>query len=106
MRPSQLLERQFLVALKQTNKEAAKLGYFSTEFDAMLDVYSGVGTALRLVQTSHIQTGMRRLCALGRPDLTTEAVMLRPEYKELFTPDQLAAASWRLSQMEVARSQR
>ena len=101
MRTSQSLEHQFAEALKQTNNESAKLGYFSTEFEAMLDAHGGVGTAVRLVRTSQIQAGMRRLCALGRPDLTTEAVMLRPEFQSLFSKELLDAARWRLNKIPV-----
>lgn len=103
MRPSQSLERQFADALIETYRVSAKLGYFSVEFDAMLRVNGGVQAAIKLVRTSEIQSGMRKLCALGRPDLTTESVMLRPEFRELFKAEYLDAAEWRLASLGVQR---
>ena len=68
-RPSQSLKRDFAEALFATNKESAGLGYFSEEFDAMLKMYGGVETAIKLVKSSEIQSGLRRLRDLGRLDL-------------------------------------
>lgn len=98
-RPSQSLEKEFAEALLATNEEAAKLGCYSVEFDAMIKVHGGIQTAAKLVRTAEIQSGMRKLCAVGRSDLTTEAMMLRPEFRALFSKDLLVAAAWRLQQM-------
>jgi hypothetical protein len=102
-RPSQSLENEFAEAMLATNVEAAKLGCYSVEFDAMIKVHGGVQTAARLVGTAEIQSGMRKLCAAGRPDLTTEALMLRPEFQALFKPQQLEAARWRLESLGARR---
>jgi hypothetical protein len=102
-RPSRSLEKEFTDALIASNEEAAKLGCYSVEFEAMIKVHGGVQTATRLVGTSNIQSGMRRLCTVGRPDLTTEATMLRPEFCPLFKPQQLEAARWRLESLKGAR---
>ena len=99
VRPSISLERQFAEELKETNKMSAKLGYFSPEFDAMLKIHGGVNTATRLVGAGTFQSGMRKVCKLGHPELTTEAVMLRPEFQSLFSKSQLECARWRLEQM-------
>ncbi len=102
-RPSHSLEKEFAEALIATNEEAAKLGCYSVQFDAMIKVHGGVQTAARLIGTSEIQSGMRKLCAAGRPDLTTEAMMLRPEFQALFKPQQLEAARWRLEFLKRSR---
>ena len=102
-RPSRSLEKEFTDALITTNEEAAKLGCYSVEFESMIKVHGGVQTAARLVRTDKIQSGMRKLCAVGRPDLTTEAVMLQPEFKTLFSENLLMAAAWRLQQMAERR---
>ena len=98
-RPSFSLEKKFADALLATCDEAANLGYVANEFAAMLEINGGVQTAKKLVRSGEIQSGLRRLRDLGRLDLATEAVMLRPEFKELFNKDHLDAASWRLDQM-------
>jgi len=98
-RPSISLERQFAEELEATNRKSAKLGYFSPEFDAMLKIHGGVNTAKRLVGAGDIQSGMRKVCKLGHPELTTEAVMLRPEFQPLFSDSDLDCARWRLEQM-------
>jgi 5-methylcytosine-specific restriction protein A len=96
-RPSQSLERKFTLALRQTSREAAKEGYTANEFEAMLDQYGGVKTAVKLTSSGDFQTGFRKLCEIGREDLTTEAVMLLPEFRSLFTDVQLEVAQWRLN---------
>lgn len=69
----------------------------ANEFDAMLDQQGGVRTAIKLTSSGDFQTGFRKLCAMGREDLTTEAVMLQPEFKPLFIDAQLEVAQWRLN---------
>jgi len=101
MRPSGSLERKFAEALFATNREAAQLGCYSPEFDAMLKVHGGIKTAERLVVVGEPQSGLRKLRKIGRLDLSTEAVMLQPEYQSLFSKKLLDAASWNLQQMEA-----
>lgn len=98
-RPSKSLESEFADALKTSNEEAAKLGCYSVEFDAMLRIHGGKRTALKLVLSPKIQGGMRKVCELGRPDLTTEAIMLRPEFQSLFSKSEIELARWRLAQV-------
>lgn len=98
-RPSKSLEREFAEHLSAANKEAARLGYCSQEFDSMLKIHGGVSTATRLLRSADIQTGLYRLCAMGRPDLTLEAIVLLPKYRDLFAQQHLDAASWRLKQV-------
>ena len=42
-------------------------------------------------------TGLERLIDLGKPDLSMEAAMLRPQYRHLFTEAELREAARRLS---------
>ena len=42
-------------------------------------------------------TGLERLTDLGKPELSMEAAMLRPEYRSLFTEAELKEAARRLS---------
>jgi hypothetical protein len=95
----EVLEQQFTDALWATEREATQLGHASGVFRKMLGDYGGVETARRLVKAPDIQGGMRTICALGRSDLTTEAVMLKAEYAPLFKQDELNAARWRLDQV-------
>lgn len=79
-RPSLSLEKKFTDELLATCDETAKLGYVANKFATMLRDNGGVQTAEKLV-AADIQSGLRRLRDLGRLDLATEAVMLRPEFR-------------------------
>ncbi|MBT8167622.1 hypothetical protein [Falsiruegeria litorea] len=103
LRPSLSLENKFADALLATCDETAKLGYVADEFASMLKIHGAVQTAKKLVRSGEIQSGLRRLRDLGRLDLATEAVMLQPEFRELFTQQHLDAASWRLDQMKGSK---
>jgi len=80
-------------------EESARLGYAPTEFEAMIKMNGGVRTAQKLVLSSEIQSGLKKLKKLGRLDLSMEAIMLLPEFAPLFSEGELAAARWRLDSL-------
>ena len=49
-------------------------------------------------------TGLERLLDLGRPELSMEAAMLKPEYRGLFTEAELKQAAERLANAGRSRS--
>ena len=59
----------------------------------MLARYGGVETAKRLIAnsmaTSITPAGFTTLFLCGRPDLTMEHSVCKPEYRELFTADEI-----------------
>jgi len=92
------LADRFEAELHETVHEATAIGYHPTEFARMLREHGGVSTARRLIVSGVVQSGFERLAKLGRLDISMERKMLKPEYRSLFTDDELQAAEWRLSQ--------
>lgn len=91
------LTENFEAELWNTVHAAKAIGYYPTEFAAMLERHGGVTTAKRLIISGDTQSGFKRLSKLGRLDISMESKMLMPEYRSLFTPDELQSAEWRLS---------
>lgn len=85
---------QFENELKDKMLRAKKeCKYNPTRFNQMLARYGGVETAKRLIANS-IATGMTSdgfttLFLCGRLDLTMEHSVCKPEYRELFTADEI-----------------
>jgi hypothetical protein len=79
--------------------QCISLGYRPSDFIEMLDKTEGVTLAKKLVATGAIQSGLKRVKALGRPELAMESIMLEDEFSGLFTDDERAAARWRLQQL-------
>ena len=73
-----------------------KNGYHPTVFLGMRSRYGTVGAMDRLMRSGEIQSGFRRLQALGLLEWTVEAGVLR--FHDEFSPEVRAAAEWRLSQ--------
>ena len=88
------LARQFENELKDKMLRAKKeCKYNPTRFNQMLARYGGVETAKRLIAnsmaTSITPAGFTTLLLCGRPDLTMEHSVCKPEYRELFTADEI-----------------
>lgn len=73
-------------------------GYNATILLQMISTHGGVGTARRLLASSHISDGFTALWEAHRLDLTVEALVLRPAFRELFTEAELDIARNRLGQ--------
>ena len=65
----------------------------------MLGEDGAVATAHRLLATFEYQDGFRRLWELRRLDLSLECHVLRPQYRALFTKDELEEARKRPRQL-------
>ncbi len=75
-------------------KRGAK--YNATYFLQMVKEHGGLETAHRLLGSQSVGYGFAELLLAGRPDLTVEALALRPEYAQLFSVDHLRVAADRL----------
>lgn len=76
-------------------KKEAK--YNATFFLQMVQDRGGVQTAKDLLQTREdVQSGLVKLWELGRLDLSVEYLVLQPEWKSLFTDEELRVARQRL----------
>ena len=95
------LESKFESELINTYKEAKKLKYNPTRFLNMVYRWGGVETAKRILATEDfIQEGITKLWKLGGLSISLEAIVLKPEYRELFTDRELKTAKKRLEDLD------
>jgi hypothetical protein len=83
-----------MVDLYQTAKRDCN--YNATYFLRMVTDYGGLEAARKLLETDAPSDGFTTLFLCGRLDLTVEAHVIRPEYAELFTEQEIASARKRL----------
>ena len=92
------LVRRFERDMEAIYVGAKAIGYNANRFLMMLREHGGLETAHRLLHGSEVSYGFTGLWMLGRVDLTVEALVIRPEYATLFSPQELATAHPRLDQ--------
>ena len=91
------LERKFYTAMTDIYRKADKeCGYRATRFLQMLSEKGGVKTAKELVSKEGGTDGFSKLWQLGRLDLSVEALVLKDDFKELFTEEELSLCKVRL----------
>jgi hypothetical protein len=73
-------------------------GYVATRFLQMLSENGGLETAKRLINSPAPSDGFTTLWEKRRLDLSVEAHVMRPEFRDLFTSAELRAAEDRLRQ--------
>jgi hypothetical protein len=89
----------FNLAMKDVYVRAKReAGYNATAYLRMLADFGGIGTAHRLLAGSGVSDGFVALWERGRVDLAVENVVLRPEFAELFSEEELDTARDRLQQ--------
>jgi hypothetical protein len=71
-------------------------GYWAIYFLRGVRNHGGLAYARQLLRAEGTTTGFQRLADEDRLDLTAEALVLRPEYAELFTDEERATAARRL----------
>lgn len=76
-------------------------GYQASYFLNMLENYGSVLTAKKLLIAKEAQSGFLKLMEKGRKDLTVEALILKDEYADLFTPEEIKAAKERIRNYQV-----
>ena len=72
--------------------------YNATRFLRMLHEHGGLDTARILLHSSTVSDGYTALWERKRLDLTVEAMILQPEWQQLFTDEERTIARERLSQ--------
>lgn len=70
--------------------------YVAQIFIEMVDDRGGLRTAQYLLGTDKPSEGFTKLWEKGRLDLTVENLVLKPEYKPLFSAEELSIARQRL----------
>jgi hypothetical protein len=92
------LELRFDAAMLDIYRCAkAEADYNATRFLQMLGEHRGLKTARILLQMSSVSEGYTALWERKRLDLTVEALVLRPEFKTLFTDQERTTARQRLA---------
>jgi len=85
-----------------------RCGYNATRFLAMLQQQGGVATAKRLLdRAGEVQSGVTELWECGATgklpgalNFTVEAIVWKPEFRELFSAEELAVAKKRLQDLK------
>lgn len=67
--------------------------------------FSDALVSMRLLAASVVSDGFRALWERGRLDLTVEALVLRPEFRELFDDQELETARTRLEELGYGRAE-
>ncbi len=87
------LEEKFHQAMINIYKAAAdECNYRAKAFLGMVVEMGGRNAAKKLLAGDVMQSGLYELFDCGRLDLTVETLVLKDEYKDLFTPQELAEA--------------
>lgn len=76
----------------------SEAGYTASYFLSMLSQYGPQETAHRLLASPAISDGFAELWECGRLDLTVEALVVEPQFSELFDDNEIAVAKRRLEQ--------
>ena len=72
------------------------LSYNATRFIQMVSEHGGLEAARQLLRAPGVSDGFTTLWEHRRLDLSVEAHVLRPEFSDLFSPDERAIAARRL----------
>jgi hypothetical protein len=98
------LETQFERDMIETVYRTAgrETGYWASYFLRAVKRHGGVTAARRMLGAKSLSRGLTTLHEKGRLDLAMETLVLRPEYRTLFTDEERAIAARRLDQVASA----
>jgi hypothetical protein len=96
------LDKQFERDMLETVYRTAgrETGYWASYFLRAVKRHGGVAAARRMLGKKGLSKGLTTLREKGRLDLAMETLVLRPEYRGLFTDEERAIAARRLDQVE------
>lgn len=93
--------REFTRAMLDIYRRAlTETGYHASFFLNMVNEKGGYQTAMTLIHSSQPSDGYTALWERQRLDLTVEALLLRPQWHDLFTENDRRAAHRRLTSYE------
>ena len=91
------IEASFHSAMLNIYEEAKnQCNYNATYFLRMVNEMGGLEAAKRLLSTDAPQYGFTKLWECSRLDISVEYLVLKPEFKSLFTKEELKTARMRL----------
>ncbi len=98
---SKVIEKKFDAAMMGIYRRALdETNYRATRFLQMLHEHGGLSTAQILLHTVNVSEGYTALWKRKRLDLTVEAMILNPEWDNLFTDEEREIARKRLKDYE------
>ena len=93
------IDKAFTAAMIGVYKDAKSLaGYNASRFLSMVNENGGLATARTLLHASQVSEGYTALWERGHLELTVEAVILQPRWRELFSASERDIARKRLAQ--------
>lgn len=101
-KPSAKKLHAFHEAMLESHRRARELDYRGYSFKQQLDELGGWAFAKKILGAKNRSLRLMRLGNRGRIDLSVEALVQRPEWRELFSEDELFEASKRCSSVGVA----
>jgi hypothetical protein len=97
--PSGSVGVAFDKAMRQIYDRArSEANYHATYFLSMLAEHGSLATARKLLHAPAVSDGFAALWERGRLDLTVEALVIQPDFADLFTPAETDVARHRLAQ--------
>lgn len=98
---STTLEQRFHEAMLDVYRRAKnEAGYTAARFLGMVSEQGGYEAARTLIHAPTVSEGYAALWERGRLDLTVEAVVLQPEWQDLFSNQERDIARTRLTEYE------
>lgn len=79
--------------------EATSFGYYPHDFRAMVEKLGGVRAAKQLINTTKVSQGFTRLWEESRLDLSVEALAVSPQWRALFTAEEIKCSRQRLKEV-------
>ena len=92
-----ILQNKFNNEVMEAIEESKKIGYNPSRFIQML--HQAGNNAYEVVQrlvTKEVSTGLEKLWEKGRLELSMEAIIVKPEYQELFSPEIISICTKKL----------
>ncbi len=83
-------------------KAKKECGYIATRFLQMVQEKGGLKAAKQWLSNDTPQEGLFKLWELGRLDLSMERLVLRKQFRKLFTDEELASARKRLQDLHYS----
>ena len=100
---TELEERFHQLMLERVYRETGRqCGYWAHRFRQLVANRGGVAAAKRLLARDGVSPGFAVLREKGRLDLSMEALVLDPQFRDLFSDAERAAARDRLERTRVA----
>lgn len=90
------IELDFENEMRYLIKESIRIGYTPSYLIQMLNENRAVNVAKKLIMKDGGTSGFEKMWEKKRLDLTIEAIVIQPKYKELFTKEEIEESNNRL----------